>query len=282
MRFHNFRLLSKAYFAQLRNLQPQIPCRLIARPPLSAIQAVLYAPNSVKKIIGRRVLGTSAVIRRLVGHVIGGLMPIPAPRAPGISLSHILTSLADQARTYAMSGLEGFAALGLACNVLQLIGSVATSITVAKNILDTGTIDPALAERNGELTKLYEDIRDSLGKVRRDDKELRDVAGKILQTTAELRTELAEIAGSSSKGKTWMVFGGIFKTMLKRRKLEALEKQASSYQKMFETRLLLRLRYDQTPVSLCHGMDIADNIPEVNLTSLRCNSRTISHDSRAP
>lgn len=148
-----------------------------------------------------------------------------------------------------MSGLEGIAALGLACNVLQLIGSVATSVTVAKNILDTGTIDPALAERNEELSKLYQDVEVSLGKVGQsgNDQELRDVAGKILQTTAELKTELAAVSGSSSRGKMRRVFGGTIKAMLKRSKLEKLEEQAMRYQKTFETRLLLSLRYDRAP-----------------------------------
>ncbi|KAG6356807.1 hypothetical protein INS49_014681 [Diaporthe citri] len=143
-----------------------------------------------------------------------------------------------------MSGLEGIAALGLACNILQLIGTVADSITVAKNMLKSGTIDPALERRNDELTKLFQDVKGSLSEVpeREDDRELRDVAGHILKTAAELKIELAKISGGSSQGWARKVIGGIIKAIFRQKKLERLEEKVLAYQRAFESRLLLSLR----------------------------------------
>lgn len=158
-----------------------------------------------------------------------------------------------------MSGLEGIAALGLACNVLQLIGTVASSIAVAKNILKSGTIDPDVEGRNDDLTKLFKDVKGSLSQVpvREDDKELRDIAGCILKITAELKTELTKISGSPSQGRIRKVIAGTIKAIVRQQKLERLEEKVLAYQRTFELRLLISLRYDSPDIfqqlELCMG-----------------------------
>lgn len=144
-----------------------------------------------------------------------------------------------------MSGLEGIAALGLACNILQLIGTVTKFITVARNILKSGTIDPVLERRNDELTKLFQDVKGSLGEMpeREDYKELRDVARHILKTATELETELAKTSGGSLQGRARKVIGGTIKAILRQKKLERLEGKVLAYQRAFESRLLFSLRY---------------------------------------
>ena len=124
-----------------------------------------------------------------------------------------------------MSGLEGIAALGLACNALQLIGTVASSITAAKNILKSGTVDPDLEGRNDDLTKLFKDVKGALSQVpvREDDKELRDIAGHTLKITAELKTELAKISGSPLQGRIRKVIAGTIKAIVRQQKLERLD-----------------------------------------------------------
>lgn len=181
-----------------------------------------------------------------------------------------------------MSGLEGIAALGLACNILQLIGTVANSITVAKNILKSGTIDPALERRNDELTKLFQDVKGSLGEMpeREDDKELRDVAGHILKTAAELKTELAKISGSSLQGRARKVIGGTIKAILRQKKLERLEEKVLACQRAFESRLLLSLRYGllYPAKQSCFGRLANAAMAGVELTSAPSSAKMTSTD----
>lgn len=181
-----------------------------------------------------------------------------------------------------MSGLEGIAALGLACNILQLIGTVANSITVAKNILESGTIDPALERRNDELTKLFQDVKRSLGEVpeRDDDKELRDVAGHILKTAAELKTELAKISGSSWQGRARKVIGGTIKAILRQKRLERLEEKVLEYQRSFESRLLFSLRYGlpNPAQQSCIGRLVNAATLGVELTSTPSSTKMTSTD----
>lgn len=148
-----------------------------------------------------------------------------------------------------MSGLESIAALGLACSVLQLIGSLHSSIAVAKNIIDSGTVDPSLADYNNELIKLGQDVEKSLGQttLNKDDQELRDVARRSLDAAAEVKKELAKLSGNATKGRLLQAVGSSVKAILRRRRLEELKATSSSCQKIFETRLLVNIRY-------VHGM----------------------------
>ncbi|TDZ28422.1 hypothetical protein C8035_v007552 [Colletotrichum spinosum] len=140
-----------------------------------------------------------------------------------------------------MSGLEPLAALGLACNILQLVGSVKSTITVAKNILDSGTIDPSLAKQNEDLTKLFGDAQDSVNKapapLAKDDQDLQDVARKALATAISLKEELAKISGDRR------AIGGALKVPFRRRKLEELQTEILACQRALDTRLLMGLRY---------------------------------------
>lgn len=181
-----------------------------------------------------------------------------------------------------MSGLEGIAALGLACNVLQLIGTVATSITVARNILKSGTINSAFEGRNDELTKVFQDVQGSLSQVpaREVDEELRNVAEHTLKTTAELKAELAEILGSPLQGKTRRVIGGTIRAFLSQQKLDKLEEKVLTYQKAFELRLLLSLRYIcPYPLEhLCMGKPVNAVTVGVESTSAHSSKKMTSPD----
>ncbi|KAF9876258.1 hypothetical protein CkaCkLH20_06201 [Colletotrichum karsti] len=144
-----------------------------------------------------------------------------------------------------MSGLEAIAALGLACNILQLIGTVGSTITVARNILETGEIDPDLEKHTNELTSLFQDAEGSLSQTsqHKGDKELRAAAGQVLKATREFGSELVKISGGASKGKIRQVIGGTVKGLWRRKKLDELEAEISRCRGMFESRLLLSLRH---------------------------------------
>ncbi|TLD30611.1 hypothetical protein PspLS_01869 [Pyricularia sp. CBS 133598] len=57
-----------------------------------------------------------------------------------------------------MSGLEPIAALGLACNILQVIAIGRETVQVALQVYRAGELDPALAKNAGVLEKLSREI----------------------------------------------------------------------------------------------------------------------------
>ena len=144
-----------------------------------------------------------------------------------------------------MSGLEPLLALGLACNVMQVIDFASKTTSTCKSIFQSGSPDPALTSTVAQLTSVFQGLENSLSSApqprSRDEHALFEVARGCLTVTADLKAEVAKISNSASKGAYLGAIGGSLKSILRRRKIETLEKSLAAHQKILETHLLVRI-----------------------------------------
>jgi len=144
-----------------------------------------------------------------------------------------------------MSGLEPLAVLGLACNVLQLIETVGKTVSTCKSIFQTGTTDPSLSSFTAHLTTAFDQLNRSLTAAPRpnnpDEAALLEVARDCSTAALNLKTEVAKISDEASKGKYSSAISGALKVMVRRGKIEKLEKSLAAHQKALETHLLVRI-----------------------------------------
>lgn len=61
-----------------------------------------------------------------------------------------------------MSGMEPLAALGLACNIMQLLSFGGEAISLCRKVYKTGEIDPSLKDYSGQTAKICENLNDTL------------------------------------------------------------------------------------------------------------------------
>ncbi len=146
-----------------------------------------------------------------------------------------------------MSGLEPIAALGLACNIMQVISLAHEIAGACTNVLQTGTPDPSLvksvAGSVGVFRKLEAELESIPGNPSDDEQQLLDLARDSLSAGLELKTEIEKVSREPAKGK----FGASLKiavtAKLKARKIAKLEKTMQDYQRVLEARLLTRIWY---------------------------------------
>jgi hypothetical protein len=142
-----------------------------------------------------------------------------------------------------MSGLEPLAALGLACNILQLIETASKTASTCKSIFQTGAPDPSLGRTTAHLTTAFDQLNQALtaapGPKNSDWAALLEVARDCSTTALNLKTEVAKISDEAPKGKYSSAISGALKAMVRKGKIEKLEKSLAAHQKALETHLLV-------------------------------------------
>ena len=146
-----------------------------------------------------------------------------------------------------MSGLEPLAALGLACNIMQIISFAHETASVCKTIYRTGSAAPNLANNVADLANVSENLKKSLssapGSLGKDEQELMDIANRSLAAASDLKKEVENIATNTSKGKLISAISGGLKATVSKRRIERLEKSMLDCQRVLESRILLRIWY---------------------------------------
>src|SRR6185369_14257336 len=105
-----------------------------------------------------------------------------------------------------MSGLEPIAALGLACNVMQLISFGRETVSTCQAIFRTGSPNPGLDRFAKDLNKALLGVetalpsgpRASLGEA---DKALLDLADGCRRAATQLLAEVQAVSAVAAKGK---------------------------------------------------------------------------------
>ncbi|KAK4444594.1 hypothetical protein QBC34DRAFT_498199 [Podospora aff. communis PSN243] len=149
-----------------------------------------------------------------------------------------------------MSGLEALAALGLACNVFQVVSFTGEVCKTAKTIFETGVEpDPAapLSATLESLTKAFDDIEKTASSARQamtaQDKELVRIAKECTKAALDLKAEVDKREKTTVSAKGNLVksaFAGI-RGAMRARKLEGLEKMVDAHRGALETRLLAQI-----------------------------------------
>ncbi|KAK5651870.1 hypothetical protein OQA88_11639 [Cercophora sp. LCS_1] len=126
-----------------------------------------------------------------------------------------------------MSGMEPLAALGLACNVIQLISFCGEVLSVLKAVKSGGSIDPSAAIA-AQLTAASDAVSQSLTAVPKaldaDETEILDIAKECLAAADNLTAKLEEIRGNgTSSGSYRAGLTRAVKKMWNKREIEELE-----------------------------------------------------------
>ncbi|KAJ1323077.1 ankyrin repeat domain-containing protein 50 [Microdochium nivale] len=143
-----------------------------------------------------------------------------------------------------MSGLEPLAALSLACNILQIVGTGRETIRVVRQIYQDEDLDPTLTERAGELGSLSKRTREvcspagSAGKPKARDKQLFDLAEKCQTAARDLQEEVNFLNGVSSGGKLAATLKIAAKTTWRKKRLERLDQKLAEAERALQIGLM--------------------------------------------
>jgi hypothetical protein len=144
--------------------------------------------------------------------------------------------------------MESLVALGLACNILQVISFCRVTIETFTDIKSSGSAQPDLAEITSKLEGLSLQLQSSISNTRRSSApsslpsvystQLLDAARDCNAAATKLRNELDAIA--KSKGG---VAGKTLAASRRRSRIQRLEKSLVHHQQLLNTQLLVKLWY---------------------------------------
>jgi hypothetical protein len=140
-----------------------------------------------------------------------------------------------------MSGVEALAILGIACNVMQVISFSHETIASCKKYYETGCADPALSEAAGHLKACAKDLESQLQSPRprtKDQEDLVSIAKKCYDISSKLDKELKNITSVSTSSNMLRSARLGVTRMLRKSRIEALEKDMSRHQAVLETSLI--------------------------------------------
>ncbi|KAK3358173.1 hypothetical protein B0T25DRAFT_567408 [Lasiosphaeria hispida] len=136
--------------------------------------------------------------------------------------------------------MEPFAALGVACNILQLTGSAQQIISSCKRIYESGSSEPELAENAASIASLADTaVAQCASPCSPKEKELHDVAKRCSKAAVELKDEVRRCTAQGNGLASTL--RATVKTVWRRRKLERLEKVFVDSQKTLDTTFLAEI-----------------------------------------
>lgn len=141
-----------------------------------------------------------------------------------------------------MSGLEAMAALGLACNIFQVISFGHETISLVKRIYQNGTPGGALSGNASHLREIASRIESaqvpSAAASARQDQILLTVAQKCQTAARDLQEEVKFIVEGAAAGSLGATLKVAVKTNWRKRRLDRLEKDLRDAERLMQTGLL--------------------------------------------
>lgn len=141
-----------------------------------------------------------------------------------------------------MSGLE---ALGVACNVMQLISAALKTASACRAIYNGDPTATSMLEEDvvsvREAAVLLSNQCQNANLQGPEEKELNDIARKCQDAAQKLLAEVQSINQLKKKGNLSIALYAAVKSHLRKSKMEDLEKQLQSYRKSMETHVIVRL-----------------------------------------
>ena len=140
-----------------------------------------------------------------------------------------------------MSGLE---ALGLACNIMQVISFVHEAVRFCKDVYQGRSPDAQLLEIARSLESLASDVQkhnQALKPQTASQKSLSDIAKKCNIAARALEEEVKFLCSHHGKGNLAATLRVAVKTNWRKSRLERLDKSLHDYQATMESHLLARI-----------------------------------------
>lgn len=136
--------------------------------------------------------------------------------------------------------MEALVALGLACNILQVISFSMETILLATKISKDGSVDINLAKDALQLEELSKELETSINNqtstVSQGHHELLSIARDCNTTAKDIKKEM-DLLSTSSWGKV----GRTVKALRRKSALEQLEKILLGHQQTLQSRLLCQI-----------------------------------------
>lgn len=142
-----------------------------------------------------------------------------------------------------MSGLEPLAALGLACNVLQLVEIGHETINLIKTVYRGVSPDVTLDQNAAILGSILDEIKTCKrpAKCPKHEQQLLVAAERCSTAARDLREEIQFLVGNAKQGSLASTLKVVTKTNWRRRRLERLRESLDSTEKLMQTGLLARI-----------------------------------------
>ncbi|KAF5970426.1 NACHT domain-containing protein [Fusarium coicis] len=169
-----------------------------------------------------------------------------------------------------MSGLEPLAALGLVCNVLQLVEAGLKTATLCKNAYLTGEPDPELgvhAQTLAEIvSNLTQSLEDSPQPLSHDDSRLLKLAQNCRDAEQEWREKTPARFLSQQKPRKRARVGAAIKGILNKPEIDRLECQLQKAKESLEADLLVGI-FKRLDISQVETDDLQDKLQKVLQTT---------------
>ena len=153
-----------------------------------------------------------------------------------------------------MSGLEALAALGIACNIMQVVSFSLETLSLCKAMYKTGSPAPSLVQNASHLEDLGKGLRASLDSapkpLTKDQQKLHEIARGCSEAVAELKTEVARITGDPCRRGVLASVTTGFKARIRKSRIDRLEKTVQGFKGSFDTGLLLQIWYNSVSYGL--------------------------------
>jgi hypothetical protein len=141
-----------------------------------------------------------------------------------------------------MSGMEPFAALGLVCNILQLVRLGQKTIACIKTIYQDGKLDQNLEQNAVVLEKLANEIKkDSQPGNKKYERLLLESAKCCFSAAGQLQEELRFLFGDAKRGSLVSAVRVTTAVMWRQRRLERLSRNLEAEEKRLQTGLLAQV-----------------------------------------
>lgn len=144
-----------------------------------------------------------------------------------------------------MSGLEPLAALGLACNIFQLIEVGRDTINLAKGIYQSSTpcIDKALQDNAVVLDNISREVKATQRPTRPSklEQQLLVTAEKCSSAARDLEEEVRFLLGNAKQNQLASALKVVAKTTWRKRRLDRLKEGLESAEKLMKTTLLAQI-----------------------------------------
>lgn len=144
-----------------------------------------------------------------------------------------------------MSGLEPLAALGLACNIFQLIEVGRDTIKLAKDIYRSSTpsIDKVLEENAIVLDNISREVKSSQRPTRPSklEEQLLVTADRCSSAARDLEEEVGFLLGNAKSNQLASTLKAVAKTTWRMRRLDRLKKVLERAENLMQTTLLAQI-----------------------------------------
>ncbi|KAK1847838.1 hypothetical protein CCHR01_09495, partial [Colletotrichum chrysophilum] len=141
--------------------------------------------------------------------------------------------------------MESIAALGLACNIFQIISFGNETIRLVRDVYSRGFLETPLAEHAVTLRDVASHIIafETPVNPRKYEVQLKDNATKCHAVARDLVEEIKLLLSERAKGDLAGTLKVVSKVAWRKRRLERLEKQLCAVEKQMQTGLLVRVWY---------------------------------------